>query len=258
MEDLKQKRDDLNSKVREASEERRKLVEQLKSLKTLAKEQKELRNKANEEVKSLKEKRVTSFEEIKKVKKEFDEILSIVDTFKDSIGGSYTILKEDLKQMEWDYQTGVYSVKKEKELVKEMDELEKSIAKSELLHDKKRKLFQLEHKLKDLYTEANVYHGLLINRAKESEQHHDTMMKSIKEITKLDVVIQEMDEKGQKLRTEADSYHNQLRELEPVQMPKPQPNDDIMQKAEEIMASFKAGKKLSTDELVLLQQLGLY
>jgi uncharacterized coiled-coil DUF342 family protein len=255
MEDLKGKRDELNSRVRELNEEKKRLIEEIKKLVPSIKEDKELRNKANEEVKSLKQKRIDSFEEIKKLKKELEEIIKILEHFQDA-GSSYIGLKEELKEIEWDYQTGVYSIKKEKELVKYMDELEREIAKSEILHGKKRTLIAIQRKLRELYTEANIYHGLLINRAKDSEKHHDTMMKNIKEIEKMDEKVEGLDRQVREARQKADEYHKELISSQPA--PKIETSDENMKKGEEILAKFKSGKKVTMEELSLLEQLGLY
>ncbi len=257
MEDLKDKRDGLNARVKELGEEKRKFVEDIKALNTIIKQEKDSRDKANQEVKSLKEKRVASFEEIKKLKKEMDELLKVLEKFKDSMGGSYGMLKEELKQMEWEYQTEVHSIKKEKELVKQMDELEKYIAKSELLYDKKKNLIRIQHSLRDLYTEANVYHGLLMNRAKDSEKHHDSMMKNIRQIGDLDKKISDLEKNIREAREEADKYHKELKDTMKTE-PTTANMEELRKKGEQILANFKSGKKVTMDELALLQQLGLY
>lgn len=258
MEELKEKRDELNSKTRELAEDKKKIAEQIRKLKETVRQERELRDKANEEVKSLKEKRVASFEEIKKLRKELDEIITILERLKGFVSGPYGLLKEELKQMEWDYQTGVQSIRKEKEMVKEIDALEKEIAKSEILYDKKKNLIRLQRKLRDYYTEANVYHGLLLNRAKDSEKHHDAMMKSIKEINGLQKRFEKMDETLKKTREEADQCHKELIELKPEPKKQEENMEELMKKAQEILANFKNGKKITTEELDLLQNLGLY
>ncbi len=257
MEELREKRDKLNSKVKELNDEKGRLIEGIKKLNSVIREERQQRDKANEEVKGLKEKRITSFEEIKKIKIELDELMTVLERFKDSMGGSYRRLKEELNQMEWEYQTEVHSFKKEKELVKEMDTIEKEIAKSELLYDKKRKLTNLQRQLRDLYTEANVYHGLLINRAKESEKHHDTMMKSIKEIEKLESSLDKLNTDVKKSREEADKYHKEYAK-EAAEIPKDENLEALRGKAEEILANFKAGKKVTMEELALLHKFDLY
>lgn len=254
---MKEKRDGLNARVKELGEEKRRLVEEIKALNALVRTEKESRDKANREVKSLKEKRVASFDEIKKLKKEMDALLKILGRFKDSMGGSYRMLKEELKQMEWEYQTEVHSIKKEKELVKQMDELEKHIAKSELLYDKKKSLIRIQRSLRDLYTEANVYHGLLMNRAKDSEKHHDTMMKNIRLIGDLDKKISNLEKDIRGSREEADKYHKELKETMKTE-PTMENMEELRKKGEEILANFRSGKKVTMDELALLQQLGLY
>ena len=257
MEELKEKRDELNSKVKELNDEKRRLIEDITALNTVIKESRQQRDKANEEVKGLKEKRVASFEEIKKIKKELDELITVLERFKDTMGGSYRMLKEELKQMEWEYQTEVHSIKKEKEMVKEMDTIEKEIAKSELLYDKKRKLTTLQRKLRDLYTEANVYHGLLINRAKESEKHHDTMMKSLREIEKVEDSLDKLNVEVKKAREEADKYHKEYAK-EIAELPREENLGALRSRAEEILANFKSGKKVTMEELALLHKFDLY
>ena len=246
MEKLREKRDELNSKVKELNDEKRRLIEDINKLNSVIKEERQNRDKANEEVKGLKEKRVASFEEINKIKKELDELITVLERFKDTMGGSYRMLKEELKQMEWEYQTEVHSIKKEKE-----------IAKSELLYDKKRKLTTLQRKLRDLYTEANVYHGLLINRAKESENHHDTMMKGLREIEKLEGSLDKLNVGVKKAREEADKYHKEYAK-EVAELPKEENLGALRSKAEEILANFKSGKKVTMEELALLHKFDLY
>lgn len=257
MEELKEKRDELNSKVKELNDKKREMIEEIKALNDVIKEQRQQRDKANEEVKGLKEKRVASFEQINKLKKEMDGLLAVLEKFKDTMGGSYRMLREELKQMEWEYQTEVHSIRKEKEMVKEMDAIEKEIAKSELLYDKKRKLTNLQRQLRDLYTEANVYHGLLINRAKESEKHHDTMMKGLREVEKLEGALDKLNVDVKKARDEADRCHKEYAK-ETADLPKNEDLAELRGRAEEVLARFKSGKKVTMEELALLQKFNLY
>lgn len=230
-------------------EEKKKVFEEIASLKQLVTSEKELRDKANEQVKELKQKRIAAFDEINKMKKELNEILGIVESLSQSMGGSYRMLKAELKDLEWDYQTGVYSIKREKEMVKNIEALEEELARSEILYEKRNRLNALQTKLKDFYTEANIYHNLLINRAKDSEGHHDTMMKGIKKLEALEKKIQKLGEDIQK-----ESAPKQSRQKHrPLEV-----SDELREKAETILGNFKKGKKVTTEELSLLQSLGLY
>jgi uncharacterized coiled-coil DUF342 family protein len=96
-----------------------------------------------------------------------------------------------------------------------------------------------------------------MNRAKDSEKHHDTMMKNTRLIWDLDKKISNFEKDIREAREEADKYHSELKETMKRE-PTIENMEELRKKGEEILANFKSGKKVTMDELALLQHLGLY
>jgi phosphoserine phosphatase len=181
----------------------------------------------------------------------------------------YRVLKNQLEKMDWEYQTGVFSVKREKEMVKRMDDLERQLAKSEILYDKGKEVHAIQKELRELYAEANVYHQLVLNHASESEKHHQEAIKCFKRIDELSSDIDKIDEKIVKTKMEADNVHAEFlinkRELLGAEKKKWKkekgiaeiPDSELRKKAEKILEDFRNGKKITIEELSLLEKSGL-
>lgn len=262
-EELRKKRDELNAETRKLIDEKMKLVQASKDVLTEINECKKTRDEKNDKVREAKDKRKKILDEANVCRKELDGILSKLDSFKSSASDSYAFLKKEFDQLNWEYQTGVQSRTKEKELVKEMDALEAQLQKHTEARDIRKKVHGLQAKMKELFTEANVYHNLVLAYAKESEEHHKKMFELYGKTDDCRKKIKELDSKIDSAKKDADFSHQQLMgelKKEKAEFHEPAKIDETeyKKKAEKILIDFRNGKKITVEELGLLERYGLY
>lgn len=186
-----------------------------------------------------------------------------LDSFKSSVDGSYSRLKEELDRLSWEYQTGVQSRTKEKELVREMDDLEAQLQKHSELRDVQKSVHGLQIKLRELYTEANIFHNLVLGYAKDSENYHKQMFGFYEKLDDCRRKIKEANSKIDAVKKQADTAHKELTQI--VKKEKEELKDlgkidetEYRKKAEKILIDFHNGKKITVEELALLERYGLY
>ena len=268
--ELRDKRDLLNARVKEFSSEFRGLIEELKTARVVVEQARKARDSENAEVKRLKSQRDEFTREARPLRRELDSIFSSVDALKSGVSGSYAGLKEALESLDWEYQTGVHSRDKENRMVKEMQALERELARHELLKDKTKSVRELQSKLKDAYWSAREAHALVEKHAIASEQHHEKMLGALKKIRELSKRLDKTRDGLSRARREADDAHAVFLESSNAEKRERKPVERVVLKAEfnassvvvraraeKALAAFKAGKKVSLDDLRLLKNLGL-
>jgi phosphoserine phosphatase len=273
-EELRHKRDELNAKTKDMLGQRKGLIAQVRQLREKFDAERAARDKENVKVAEAKAKRGALLDEVKKQRAEFEKILSLLNTMKDAVGGSYAALKQRFDELDWEYQTGVFSIKKEKEMVKEMDELERLLNRSEKLRDKQKDVRERQKKIRELYNESSIYHDLVLTHAKESEAKHKAMIDCRKKIDELSAKIKALDEDIKKNKAQADEAHGELlgerkksegesekeRRSEESQRREKEKDFEakLRKKAEQALTNFKQGKKVTMEELALMERFELY
>jgi phosphoserine phosphatase len=235
----RQLRDDLNKIIRENLNK--------------AVENRDRRNKINAKV-----------EKYKKMREQANKDFKNMEWF----SGKRDMLKKEkeIKKLERTIETEVLDIKKENELVNKVNDLRKELN----LIEENEKIRKKAYELKDL---SESYHLKVVEFSQEAQMAHEEMIKSFETIDELRnkadsahkkflefkeksskkqenekailLEIYKLNKNINKLKTKKRSLNSKIAEKENIKEKK---------LAEDIFQKFKNGKKLSTDELLLLQK----
>jgi phosphoserine phosphatase len=251
--EIADERDEFNKVSREQRILRNKLNDELKENLKLAIDFKNKRNKANEEVEKYKKLRSKVNGEIKK--------LDFSSGRKDRLN-----IEKEIEKIDKTVETNVLDIKKENQLVKKANDLRKQL--NEFKEDEKVKA--VADKLK---TDSEEYHSKVVELSENAQEYHEKMLEYFKKTDKIRKNADKAHELFVKARNGASDKHesfkmvlsnihiinaklssfqgnrrDESRELNAKH------NKEEKEKAESIFDGFKHGKKLSTDELLLLQK----
>ena len=251
--ELKNERDQMNEETKTFRKERDELNQELKDTLKIALEKRNERDEINKQVHENKELRNECNEELKKVewnsgKKEISNI------------------QAEINKIDKTIQTKVLDIRKENELVKRVSDLTKQLKKiqsdeeeektAEALKEKSenyhQKVVELSDKAQAVHEEMIEYfnqidgirekadskHQDFINSRNAATAKHEEVKAKLSEIRKVNKYMDQAKAKPRSRKTEEKSG-SELKEKE---------------QAEEIFQKFKDGKKLTTEEFLLLQK----
>jgi uncharacterized coiled-coil DUF342 family protein len=267
---LRRERDRLNDEARKHAEERDGFNAEVRGLVNQANEHKKRRDELNEGVKRAKEAR----DEANRVA---DEAGKAADTLRrermpDGATGGESVakLKKEARQLEMQHMTVVLTTAKEKALMERLKEIGKLIRAKEALLRSDPELKAALEKADDLKEKAEKAHAKVGEMAEKAQAEHDAMIKLYKSSDKLRKQADKLQEKFVVSKMEADKIHkayidvvNDIHFLEDEQASAlgGRPSAAQQQKseaaAELVFQKFKAGEKLSTEDLLTLQKAGL-
>ncbi|MCI5867190.1 MAG: phosphoserine phosphatase SerB [Methanosphaera sp.] len=250
--ELKNVRDNMNENTKAFRQERDKLNQELKETLNKALEKRNERDEINKEVRKFKELRNECNEELKKSewgsgKKEISNI------------------QAEINKIDKTIQTKVLDIRKENELVKRVSDLTKQLKKIQTNVDD-------EESAGDLKEKSEEYHQKVVELSDKAQAVHEDMIESF---NKIDGIREKADEKHKEFinsRNAATAKHEEVKakltEIRKVNKFMDQAKsssrsrkgegkpDETKEKeeAEEIFQKFKDGKKLTTEEFLLLQK----
>ena len=251
--ELKNERDQMNEETKEYRKERDELNQELKDTLKIALEKRHDRDEINKEVRKNKDLRNECNEELKKVewtsgKKEISNI------------------QAEINKIDKTIQTKVLDIRKENELVKRVSDLTKELKKIQSDEEE-------EKAAKELKEKSENYHQKVVELSDKAQAVHEEMIEYFNQI---DGIREKADAKHQDFinsRNAATAKHEEVKaklsEIRKVNKfmdkAKAKPRgrksedkseNDVKEKehAEEIFQKFKDGKKLTTEEFLLLQK----
>ncbi|PKK85915.1 MAG: phosphoserine phosphatase [Thermoplasmata archaeon HGW-Thermoplasmata-1] len=250
------KRDELNNKVRE-------LIEK-------ANEHKKKRDELNEQVcrsKVIRDEMNAKYEEIAKVSAQAKK--------KHMPAGAPSVskLKKEFKALEFEQMTTPLSPKKEKALIDRLSALQAEIKGLEKTIDDDPELKEAISEAKLAKERAEKQHKHVGELADGAQKEHESMIGLFNEAGKLRKDADSVQEKFVVAKLEADKVHNEyialvnrIHEIE-KELAESRPSEkgsrrsagapEVLARADEIFDQFKNGKKLSTEDLMILQKAGL-
>ncbi len=251
--DLKNVRDNMNEETKSFRKERDELNKELKDTLKTALDKRNERDEINKEVHKFKELRNECNEELKKVewnsgKKEMSNI------------------QAEINKIDKTIQTKVLDIRKENELVKRVSDLTKQLKKIQSDEEEEKTAAQLKEKSEQYHQQvvelsdkaqavheemieffnkidgirekADAKHKDFINSRNAATAKHEEVKDKLSEIRKVNKFMDQA-KSGSRSRKHDDKAENDVREKE---------------EAEEIFQKFKDGKKLTTEEFLLLQK----
>jgi uncharacterized coiled-coil DUF342 family protein len=254
------KRDALNAQVRTLIEDAGKHRDTRDEHNVKVRESKDLRDEWNKKVTELNDK-------VSSLKRDRDAAHE-----KKADGDSIKQLKKQLRDLEFTQQTKPLGKDKENDLVKQISLLARQIEEKEKATEQGSEVKELVRQLRESKAQAEVYHKAVSEHARAAQASHDDMIRLYDEADKLRKEADAAQEKFIECKTQADEEHKKhIEQIKSVhEMDKDvgaiknkkakdrrkRVDNESKKEAEEIFERFKAGEKLSTEDLMSLQKSG--
>jgi uncharacterized coiled-coil DUF342 family protein len=259
------RRDELNAEAKKWVEERDRLNNEAKKFADAANEHKKKREEYNNKVKEEKVER----EKWNKKTFELSDKIRIAKRKKmPKNGDPIAKLKKELKELEFKQMTMVLTREKEEEIIKSISRIQAEIKKREKEIEEDEEIKALRHEYELAKEEAERHHKLVNEYADKAQKEHEKMVELFSKADDLRRQADEAQEKFVKAKLEADEAHRkhlekikEIHDLEKVvhalkQKTKKEAKDDSTKQADEIYQKFLSGKKITTEELIILQRAG--
>ncbi len=240
------------------------------------------------EIKTLKNKRNELTTKVKTLKKERDElnkeisdnVKSIVKEKKESgpvpeikgIKISPGKLKKEVEQLEFKLQTEPMGFEKEQRMRKQIKAHQKVLVEFEGQFKATKDLREISNKTSSLKKRANAIHKEIQDIAQESQNIHEQLISKSKEVDELKVKEEEAYKKFLELKEEFNKINLELQDKHKVFFEKKQKNKQekfaavkkkqkedektLKEKAKEVEEKITNKKKLTTEDLLILQRGG--
>ncbi len=203
--------------------------------------EKKQRDGLNETVKKLKEERSALIEKFESKKKEFESLKLQIKKF-----STYEALKKKLNALEYKLHFEGENPAREKEISKAMNEIEEQI--KEIMPEKSQgSMDELKKELNDLNSKIKSITREVESKAGESEKHHKKMIELYNKSDEFRKKIYENSSKPVKVEKPEKPEHHEKKSVV-------NKNLELKKIAERLLEDFKKGKKLSFEELQLIQE----
>lgn len=269
--------DNFDTLLNEKREYEKKLDEPIKerdALNNEANKQRELRNELNNSIKENLDKAIEYRDKRDEINKEVKKYKKLRDKTNDELkklewaSGKRDIIniENEIKRIDKTIETQVLNIRKENELVKKATDLRKKL--QDMQEDEKIQKEAIE--LKEL---SESYHEKVVEFSDEAQVTHESMLEYFKKIDDIRTKADEAHNKFIEAKDSASKKHEEVKEilghirkinkrLDKVKSKKRSKDSEATMKknseekahAEDIYQKFKDGKKLNTDELMLLQK----
>ncbi|MCQ2078645.1 MAG: phosphoserine phosphatase [archaeon] len=267
----KQKRDELNAQTKEWKAKRDTLNAQVRELVEEAGKARETRDQYNQKVRDAKVVRDEWNTKVSEIRAKINELRP---EKAEKVEGEQSLgqMKKELERLESLQQTTVLSSDKEKALVKSISELAKNIREKEKTEEGDEAVKDLVAQLREAKAKAEDAHKAVAECAEQAQSAHDNMLGLYQ---KADAIRKEADAAQAKFvecKQAADEEHRlhieQIKSVHEISKSadgiknkktaakKKRADAASKQEAKEIFDKFKAGEKLSTEDLMLLQKSG--
>ncbi|MFH1127156.1 MAG: hypothetical protein V1718_03535 [archaeon] len=268
---LKAKRDELNSNVKNLLSEMKSERDRLNSLNEKISELKERRDSKNKLVKELATKRKAINEKIR------DSIKIIKENDSESvkyepIPKDHAKLKSEIKKLDWDIQTRHHTIKQDEQMRTRMEKMQVLLSLAKTREKLDRKKITSQVKINKLREELELTEQLLVDNQHAGNKEHEELIVHYNQIKELRDKLAPKFREIKELKKQADDAHKAFitehdriktdreskintekkqRELEATRLEK-----DMKQKAHDLFNDFTKGKKLTSEELIIIQKYG--
>ncbi|MBN1678463.1 MAG: phosphoserine phosphatase [Candidatus Thermoplasmatota archaeon] len=265
----KRERDELNEKTKQWAEKRDSLNSQVRDFIEQANEKRELRDKLNAEVREAKAKRD---EWNRKFNELSDRAMTLRREKMPKSGLSIRKFKAELRALEKKHMTTVLSVEKERALVEEISALSAKIQAMEREIEQFTEVRQAETDAREAKDNAETFHRKVSEVAEKAQTEHDAMLKLYEQADALRKEADAAQEEFIKTKLAADERHRehiehirQVHDFDKLiagirdrsrKARKEKDETSAKKEAEEIYEKFRSGEKLSTEDIMVLQKSG--
>ena len=262
--DFKERRDELNVKVRGKLDKRNEINRQVKELISEVQKQKTLRNEANSKVAELRKVRLEKTNQLKEVRSKLRSSTEKAsrEAGKKKNGKSSRIIRERMNKLEWKHQTGQISPKKEKDFFSTMKRLQSEYKALKAQEDESSSSMLRE--VKHAEKSQQRAHDAVTSASEKSEEAHSLMMELSNEVDKLRSMANDEHTSLTTTKNEADDLHNKyiislrcihsMQDILKLSGSKRVRDDEEKVEVTDLMTKLMSGDTLSTEELMLLQR----
>jgi uncharacterized coiled-coil DUF342 family protein len=263
----KNRRNELNALASKCARERNALNNQTREFVEDAQKNKELRDKYNNEVQALKDRR-------NEINEQANAMFEEIEAFKRDHGGiknrGLKELQKQIEHLEFRQQTEVFSTDKERELIEKIKQMKDSVREQEAELEQNKEIKAKITDARDLRKEASDLHAKVTEMAELAQKHHDLMVESYRKADKSREEADAGHRNFVEAQEAADAEHKyfiacqkELRDYDKVisglrkktkkaKVTKEQ--KAVRKEAEHLYTMFRAGEKLTTDDILLLQR----
>jgi phosphoserine phosphatase len=260
VEQLRKQRDELNRQASEAARPAREAVQKLRAMRASVDKEREARDKENSLVKDFKAKRDSANA---RIKQKLEELNAIQASLPRSLPKLNTAeARRELSRLEWRVTAEVLDVKQEEKIAKRIAFLEEVCKSSQEFSEKSRQLRRIKAELDELRKEAQAFHSVMLQHAKQSEEHHARILELREGVKAVLPVFKAAKEKAVAATKAADEVHARFREAfsktkegqqAAVREQARERNARMREQAARLFDEFRKGRKLTTDELRIIQ-----
>ena len=251
LKELTTKRDKLNDEAKVFRQERDELNSQIRGNLDNALKYRDERDQINQEVKKYKKLRDEAHQAYKKMEWTSGRREAVQ-------------IEDEIKRLEKTIETRVLDIRKENELVKKVTDLRKKL--QGMQEDEESRSEALKHK-----EVSEGYHAKVVELSDQAQETHEKMLEYFRNIDEIRNQADAAHQKFIETRENANKVHEEVKatfgkirkaKVNRVKAKERNAEDEIVrkknseekEKAEEIYRKFLEGKKVSTEELLLLQK----
>ncbi|MCK9580997.1 MAG: phosphoserine phosphatase [Methanoregula sp.] len=266
-EEHKNHRNDLNANASKFARERNTLNNQTREFVEEAQKNKDLRDKYNQEVLDIKAQR-----------NEFNDKANVlfedIEAFKKEHGTQKNRgvkeLQKQIEYMEYRQQTEVFTTDKERELIDKIKQMKSQVREQEAELEQNKEMHTKITEAREFRKEASDLHAKVTEVAELAQKHHDLMVESYRKADKSREAADASHKSFVEAQEAADAEHKffitcqkELRDYDKVisglrkktrKVKVTKEQKAVRKEAESLFKNFRAGEKLTTDDLLLLQR----
>ena len=260
----KDRRDEMNVKVRSQLDKRNEINLQVKQLITEVQKQKSLRNEANSKVAELRKIRLEKTNELKDVRAKLRGSVEQNNgnhSGKKRSGPSSRSIREQMNKLEWRHQTGQISPSKEKDFFAKMKKLQSDFKR--LKKDEDESSSSILREVRQAEKRQQKAHDAVTEASEKSEEAHSLMMELSNEVDRLRGMANSEHLGLTSTKSDADALHNKyiisLRCIHSMQDILKLSNSKMGEEEErvevsDLMSRLMSGDTLSDEDMMLLQR----
>jgi uncharacterized coiled-coil DUF342 family protein len=266
-EEHKNRRNELNAAASKFARERNTLNNQTREFVEEAQKNKDLRDKSNQDVLDLKSQRNdfndkanVLFEEIEAFKKEHGTLKN----------RGIKELQKQIEYMEYRQQTEVFTTDKERELIEKIKQMMAQVREQEAELEQNKEMRTKVTEARDFRKLASDLHAKVTEFAELAQKHHDLMVEFYRKADKSREAADASHKSFVEAQESADAEHKffiacqkELRDYDKVisglrkktkKVKVTKEQKAVRKEAESLFKNFRAGEKLTTDDILLLQR----
>ena len=261
--EYKDRRDELNVKVRSQLDKRNEINLQVKQLITEVQKQKSLRNEANSKVAELRKIRLERTNELKDIRSKLRS--SVEQNGKESgkkrSGPSSRSIRDQMNKLEWRHTTGQISPSKEKDFFAKMKRLQADFKK--LKKEEEASSSSVLKEVRQAEKRQQKAHDAVTDASEKSEEAHSLMMELSNEVDRLRGMANSEHMGLTSTKSNADELHNKyiislrcIHSMQDILKLSGSKKDHEEERVEvsDLMSRLMSGDTLSDEDMMLLQR----